>query len=244
MTQIRQEYMETYTQLHQQAVLGPQEETRRKKLKSDPRYIRLAALAQIDKMNVPELHAWEGAVDALPACVEFHAQLLDSSPICPSCHFQPSHMARQGSATSRLVQLEAELDLMLAHWEEALQNTLRSETARESLSRMTSAERQVIEQYLAAKEAPLPDDFAQIANRALRGIQKVSLEVNELLEALSIGGFPCTENDLRNRFETFLQAKMRGHDARNTRLSIERTGDTQSDAQLTAATVQVSGGNA
>ena len=53
LTQLRQHYMETYTQLHQQAVLGPQEETRRKKLKSDPRYIRLATLAHIDKMNVP-----------------------------------------------------------------------------------------------------------------------------------------------------------------------------------------------
>ena len=83
-------------------------------------------------------------------------------------------MVRQGSAASRLGQLEAELDLMLAHWEEALQSTLRSETAQESLSRMTIAERQVIEQYLATKDAPLPDDFVQIANRALRGIQKVS----------------------------------------------------------------------
>ena len=244
LTQLRQEYMETYTQLHQQAVLGPQEEARRKKLKSDPRYMRLATLAQIDKMNVPELRVWERALDSLPACVEFHTQLLDSSPICPSCCFQPAHVARQGSAAGRLGQLEAELDLMLAHWEEALQSTLRSETAQESLSRMTIAERQVIERYLAAKEAPLPDDFAQISNRALRGIQKVSLDVNELLEALSIGGFPCTEDDLRERFETFLQEKMRGHDARNTRLSIERTGDTQSDAQVTAATAQVSGGNA
>ena len=244
LTQLRQHYMETYTQLHQQAVLGPQEETRRKKLKSDPRYIRLAALAHIDKMNVPELRAWERAVDTLPACVEFHTQLLDSSPICPSCRFQPAQVVRQGSSASRLGQLEAELDLMLAHWEEALQSTLRSETAQESLSRMTIAERQVIEQYLATKDAPLPDDFVQIANRALRGIQKVSLDVNELLEALSIGGFPCTEDDLRKRFETFLQEKMRGHDARNTRLSIERTGDIQSDTQVTAAAAQVSGGNA
>jgi hypothetical protein len=170
--------------------------------------------------------------------------LLNSSPICPSCRFQPTHVARQGSAASRLGQLEAELDLMLAHWEEALQSTLRSETAQESLNRMTSTERQAIEQYLAAKEAPLPEDFVQIANRSLRGIQKVSLDVNELLDALSIGGFPCTEDDLHKRFETFLQAKMRGHDTRNTRLSIERTGDTQTDGQVTAVTAQVSGGNA
>ena len=195
-------------------------------------------------MALPNEEWRKEAEDELPACVEFHTQLLDSSPICPFCRFQPAHVVRQGSAASRLGQLEAELVLMLAHWEEALQSTLRSETAQESLSRMTIAERQVIEQYLATKDAPLPDDFVQIANRALRGIQKVSLDVNELLEALSAGGFPCTEEDLRKRFETLLQAKMRGHDARNTRLSIERTGDTQSDAQVTAVTAQVSGGNA
>ncbi len=244
LNQLRQQYIGAYAQLHQQAVLGPQEATRQKRLKSDPRYMRLATLAQIDKMNVPELRAWERAVDALPTCVEFHSQLLDSAPICPSCRFQPTQVARQGSAASRLGQLEADLDLMLTRWEEALQSTLRSETARESLSRMTIAERQVIEQYLATKDVPLPDDFVQIANRALRGIQKVSFDVNELLEALSIGGFPCTEDDLRERFETFLQEKMRGHDARNTRLSIELTGDTQSDGQVTAVTAQVSGGNA
>jgi Family of unknown function (DUF6079) len=59
LTQLRQQYIEAYTQLHQQAVLGPQEATRQKRLKSDPRYMRLATLAQIDKMNAPELRAWE-----------------------------------------------------------------------------------------------------------------------------------------------------------------------------------------
>ncbi len=206
--------------------------------------MRLATLAQIDKMDAPDLHAWERAVAAIPACEEFHTQLLDSAPICPSCRFQPTQVARQGSATSRLGQLETELDLMLTRWEEALQSTLRSETARESLSRMTIAERQPIEQYLAAKDAPLSDAFVQIANRALRGIQKVSLNVDDLLEALSAGGFPCTEDDLRQRFETFLRAQMRGHDARNTRLSIERNGDTQSDIQVTEVTAQLSGENA
>jgi hypothetical protein len=244
LTQLRQQYMEVYTQLHQQAVLGPQEEMRRRRLKNDPRYMRLATLAQIDKMNAPELRVWERAVAALPACVEFHTQLLDSAPICPYCRFQPTQAARQSSAARRLGQLEAELDLMLTRWEEALRNTLRSETARESLSRMTVAERQPIEQYLAARDAPLADDFVQIVNRALRGIQKVSLNVDDLLEALSAGGFPCTEDDLRQRFETFLRAKMRGYDTRNTRLSIERTGDTQFDAQAAAVIAQVSGGNA
>src|SRR6202022_1032661 len=113
LTQLRQQYREVYTQLHQQAVLGPQEATRRKRLKNDARYIRLTTLAQIDKMNAPELQMWERAVDALPACVEFHTQLLDSAPICPSCRFQPTQAARQGSAASRLGQLEAELDLII-----------------------------------------------------------------------------------------------------------------------------------
>jgi hypothetical protein len=244
LTQLRQQYIEAYTQLHQQAVLGPQEAGRRRRLKNDARYLRLAMLAQVDKMNASELQAWVKAVDALPACVEFHSQRLDSAPICPSCRFQPRQVVGQGSAASRLGQLETELDLMLARWEEALQSTLRSETARESLSRMTVAERQPIEQYLAAKDAPLSDDFVHIANRALRGIQMVSLDADELLSALSAGGFPCTEDDLRERFEMFLRAQMRGYDARNTRLSIERAGDTTSGVQATAVTAQVSGGNA
>jgi hypothetical protein len=244
LTQLRQQYIEAYTQLHQQTVLGPQEAARRRRLKSDPRYLKLTTLSQVDKMNAPELRTWEQALEALPACVEFHSQLLDSAPVCPSCRFQPTQTAKQGSAASRLGQLEAELDLMLARWEEALQSTLRSETAQENLSRMTAAERQPIDQYFSATDVPLSDDFVHVVNKALRGIQMVSLNANDLLEALVAGGFPCTEDDLRQRFETFLRDRMRGYDARNTRLSIERTGDTQAGVQAAAVTTKISGGNA
>lgn len=40
--------------------------------------------------------------------------------------------------------------------------------------------------------------------------------------ALKAGGLPCTREELQNRFKQFLDQQMRGHDAANTRLTLDQ----------------------
>lgn len=62
----------------------------------------------------------------------------------------------------------------------------------------------------------------EAANQALRGLRMVRFSADEVLAALALGGYPCTEDELRQRFDVLLSERMKGHDARNTRLAIEQ----------------------
>lgn len=53
-------------------------------------------------------------------------------------------------------------------------------------------------------------------------IQALTLPVDDLLEALKEGGLPCTVEELERRFDTFVHEAMHGHDARNTRLTLDQ----------------------
>ncbi|MGA9348557.1 MAG: hypothetical protein WBW48_07100 [Anaerolineae bacterium] len=46
--------------------------------------------------------------------------------------------------------------------------------------------------------------------------------VDDLLEALKEGGLPCIVEELQWRFAEFVRRAMRGHDSRNTRLTLEQ----------------------
>ena len=224
LTTLRQAYVTTYAELHQQYTLGPDEDDRRARLLRDDRYTRMRALAQIDVLNGPELKQWQDALVALPACRDFHPQLLDSAAQCPRCHFHPAQQAGGPFAASRLQQLDDQLTLTLQQWESALRTNLESETVKASRQSMTVAERSAVERYLASPgaDAALPSGFVDAANQALRGLRMVRLGADDVLAALALGGFPCTEGELRQRFEALLRERMQGFDARNTRLAIEQ----------------------
>ncbi|MFQ5343843.1 MAG: DUF6079 family protein, partial [Anaerolineae bacterium] len=221
---LKADYVAAYAELHRRLVLGPQADDRRRRLYDDLRLAGLNTLAGIDLLNVAELEGWKQAVTGLPTCREFHESAIEDSPTCPFCNLRPSQRRLDGRADQVLEQLGARLDELLVRWRRALQANLTSETARQSLQAMTPAERRPIEAFLEqGEDAPaIPEGFTAAATRALRGIQALTLPVDDLLEALKEGGLPCTLEELERRFDTFVRQAMHGHDARNTRLTLDQ----------------------
>jgi hypothetical protein len=121
--------------------------------------------------------------------------------------------------------LEERLDDILIHWRQALRDALTSETARRSLEAMIPDERAPIEEFLAQEDddPQIPAGFVEGAVQALRGIEALALLVEDLLEGLKEGGLPCTVEELKRRFNSFVGDQMRDHDARNTRLTLEQS---------------------
>ena len=113
---------------------------------------------------------------------------------------------------------------LLMRWRQALRDALISETARHSLEAMSPAERGPIERFLGQRDddPAVPQGFVAAATQALRGIEALTLPVDDLLETLKAGGLPCTLEELQRRFDGFLHEHMRGHDSRNTRLTLDR----------------------
>ena len=223
---LKADYVAAYTDLHGRLVLGPRADDRRLRLYDDVRLAALNELSTVDLLhpNRTELEAWKDAIAGLRPCREFHEGAIADTPTCPSCHLRPAQYRHVDQADQMLDQLDARLDDMLVRWRQALRDALESEPARHSREAMAPAERRPIERFLAqSDDAPdIPEYFVTAATQALRGIEALTLPVDDLLEALKQGGLPCTLDELQRRFAEFVGAEMRGHDPRNTRLTLDR----------------------
>ncbi len=220
---LRKEYMEIYGKLHARHVLGPTDDERRAQLLRDNRVKQMKELSRIDILSDQEFKRWGQVMIALPACREFHMTLLEDSPICPRCNFRPILTTNNERAVERLSALESQLETLYERWHEALRQNLQSESARQSFAAMTQAERRPIEAYIsrsAASNGALPDGFVEAANQALRGLETLGVNVSDLVAALSEGGFPCTVDQLTQRFNQYIRTTMTGYDQRNTRITI------------------------
>ncbi|MFH1907109.1 MAG: DUF6079 family protein, partial [Chloroflexota bacterium] len=224
---LKADYITAYTELHRQLVLGSKADDQRKKLYSDVRLKALEGLSEIELLNAgggSELSVWKQAVQRLPTCREFHEGMLTDSPTCRSCNFRPAQTSLVLNADQLLDQMDGRLDDMLMRWQQALRANLQSETVKHSLDAMSAKEKKPIDAFLAQKDndPAIPDGFARAASQALQGIEAITLGVDALLDALKTGGLPCTVDELQRRFGDYIQKTMRGHDARNTRLTLDR----------------------
>lgn len=221
---LKADYVTAYAGLHRQLVLGPQADDRRRRLYNDSRLAALDTLSAIDLLNRAELDVWKDRLTALRTCREFHEGAIADTPTCPSCHLRPSQQRHGGQADQVLDRLDDRLDDLLIRWRQALQANLTSEIAQRSLEAMTPGERQPIERFLnqSDDDPAIPEGFVASATQALRGIEALTLPVDGLLEALKAGGLPCTVEELQRRFISFVSQNMRGHDSRNTRLTLDR----------------------
>ena len=219
------EYRTAYTSLHQQMTLNQTADERRQALYNDPRLKMADELSTIDLLRSAaetNLNTWKKNLASLKTCREFHPAMLEQAPVCRSCHLRPTS-DRGISAEHTLTLLDEQLDTLVANWLEALRNALQSDTAQTSISAMAHTERQPIQAFLESKDLQeLPRGFAAAANRALRGMTAVALPAADLLDALQAGGMPCPPDELKRRFESYLQKALHGHDADTTRFTLER----------------------
>ena len=225
LTNLKQEYVAVYSDLHRKNVLTASGDDLRQRLYHDARFESMHALSGIELLTRSgDFEFWKQQLTGLLSCREFHEGAIADSPTCPYCHLRPSQ--HQGSANSdALVRLlDEKLSDLLKNWRKALQTNLSSETAQHSLEAMSPAERKPIEEFLKQSDEAesVPTNFVPAAIQALRGIQVVTIPVDTLLQALKTGGLPCTREELQNRFKQFLDLQMRGHDAGSTRLTLDQ----------------------
>jgi hypothetical protein len=224
---LKREYIKAYADLHTRLVLGPADDKRRSQLYQDPRYRALKELTRITLLaeNGDLLKEWERSISGIPACTDFHEGLLEDSPICPTCRFNPQKHPVQVSASVRLQNLTERLATLLDQWQCALRDALQSPHVQNSLNAMTAAERQPLEAFLqtTGETLTLPAGFVDAANKALRGVKAVRLSTADLLTALESGGLPCTVDEFKARFNRFLERALHGQDENTTRITLDTT---------------------
>ncbi|GAB4280594.1 MAG: DUF6079 family protein [Candidatus Promineifilaceae bacterium] len=220
---LKANYIAAYAQAHRHSVLGPNEDAQRREMMTGERWQALKALVTIDLLaaNKLEMDGWAQAVTNLRVCTSFHEGLLEDSPTC-TCRFRPRE-AGSRPAAERLDTLDKQLTALVLRWQQALRDSLNSETAQASMQALTAAEKAPLAQFLSQPDddPAIPAGLVTAANQVLRGIKSLPVSADDLLDALKEGGMPCTVHDLQERFNRFIKKTMHGYDAANTRLTLE-----------------------
>lgn len=224
LTKLKQDYINAYIALHSKARLGVNDEKKQTALRKDARLGTVRALANISLMPTSQLNDYETKLGQLKSCASLIENDLGASPYCPHCAFKPAN--EQGDlipAGNALKQLDDELDQLVANWQQTLLENLEDPFTQDSLGLLSSGSKKLIDAFLASRKLPDPmtTEFVNAVQEALSGLEKISVKGDEIKQALLQGGSPATPDDLRKRFEAFLNDRCKGKDATKLRFVVE-----------------------
>jgi len=219
----RKEYIGLYMKLHTRAHLGANEDKRKVSLMKDQRLEKLKKLATIDLMPASQLSDFQNRLAGLKTCFSLTEKDLESKPTCPHCEFRPGPEATTKTASQALIGLEEELEKITDHWTKSLLDNLNDPTVKQNMKLLKPKQSSLIGDFQKSKELPdkLEQPFVQALKELLSGLVKVVVKGSELREALLEGGSPATPEELRSRFEEFVNHRIKGHDPAKVRIVIE-----------------------
>jgi hypothetical protein len=184
----------------------------------------MRALAGISLMPTSQLTAFDDKLDKLKSCASLVESELSASPYCPHCSFRPAN--EQGDflpAANVLKQLDDELDKLLEGWQQTLLDNLDDPIIQANLDLLKASPRELINKFVETKKLadPVTPDFVGAVQEALSGLEKIGVSGDDIKKALLQGGSPATPDDLRKRFEAFLNERCKGKDASKLRFVVE-----------------------
>ena len=220
---LKKAYVQAYISMHVKARLGVNEDKRKALLLGDKRLHNLQKLSTIDLMPRQHLADFQNRLASLKSCFALTEQDLETSPICPHCGFKPSVEPATAPAGTMLDALDAELDEMVEQWTKTLLANLEDPTIRSNLGLLKAETRALIEDFMKKRTLPddLDQDFIHALQEVLSGLTKVSVKLTDMRDALLSGGSPVTPEEMRKRFEEYLDGLTRGKEPGKVRIVLE-----------------------
>lgn len=222
--QLKKDYIAAYTAQHSKARLGVAEDKTKARLQKDPRLVSMRALAGISLLPTSQLTSFEEKLNKLKSCAALVDSELAASPVCPHCNFRPAN--EQGDmlpAGNVLKQLDDELDRLLESWVQTLVDNLEDPIIQSNFELLKPSSRTIVSGF--AETGTLPDmvtpEFIAAVQEALSGLERITVTDEEIKQALLQGGSPATPEDLRKRFEGFLNDRCKGKDTTKLRFVVE-----------------------
>jgi hypothetical protein len=222
--ELKNEYKKAYIELHSRNRLGRAEDEKKRNLTSDRRFYALQKLNNIEIVQNNQFVAWREKLANLKTCFTLSLEQLDKIPYCPDCNFRPvAEPEIRPSAKYQLEELDTKLDEILEAATHTLLTNLADPIIQQNLELLKPDERAIINNFMANKELPevVDSNFVNALQQALSGLIRIPLRLTELAGALKLSEGPATPEELRVRFEAFLDELMRGNDPDKVRIVME-----------------------
>ncbi|MEO5366498.1 MAG: DUF6079 family protein [Magnetococcus sp. WYHC-3] len=223
LAELKSVFITVYNALHTRARLGVNEEKKASGLKRDSRLEQLKRLATIELMPASQLSSFQNRLAGLISCHRLTQQELEANPVCPHCSFRPNADGNAPPMADRLSRLEEDLESMVSGWTRTLLDNLSDPTTQESLELLKSEEREPVKAFLQSRALPDPlsQDFIHAVGKALKGLDRIGVSEHRLREAVFTDGSPATVEELRERFDRFLNGLVKGKEPGKVRIVLE-----------------------
>ncbi len=225
---LKQEYINLYLAMHTKARLGLNEDKRKTRLLQDDRLKTLSQLATIELMPHQQLIDFQNRLGDLKTCFSLTEEDLKASPICPHCGFRPSkeassHSGEFVSPSQRLDELDEELDSMIEDWTRTILSFLEDPTTQNTLNLLKAEDRALVDDFIKKRRLPdeITSDFLHALKEVLSGLVPVTMRQDELRAALLRGGTPVSPDEMKKRFEEYLDELIKGHVRDKVRIVLE-----------------------
>lgn len=225
LAELKTSYQDAYLELHKRAHLGAKEDEKKAALTQDPRLKQLQKLDAVEIMPHQQLQSFQDTLLGLNTCFALSRQDLDQSPVCPHTQYRPVESPPGTvSASQVLAGLDDRLDDLHRDWTQTLLSNLDDPTVGPNIELISdSVGKGELEAFI--KDRALPDPistaFVKALQEALTGLEKVAVTDAGLRAALTVGGIPCTVEELKGRFDAYVAELTKGKNTKKIRVVVE-----------------------
>ncbi|OHE16646.1 MAG: ATPase [Syntrophobacterales bacterium GWC2_56_13] len=222
--ELKKVFLVAYLSMHAKARLGVKEDKLKARLMSDERLKDLQKLSTIDLMPSQHLLEFQNRLGEVKICFALTEQDLDATPVCPHCNFRPGTEQAAVTAASVIEDLDSELDKMAESWTQTLLTNLEDPTTKERIRKvLTPHQRKIVEAFLESRTLPdkIDQDFLNAVKEALTDLTLVPVKITDLRDALLSGGSPTTPEEMKKRFEEYLDGVIKGKESGKIRIILE-----------------------
>lgn len=222
---LKTRYKNDYLEIHKQFRLGPKAQSQKEALKKDSRVEVLRALSSIEILPAQQFRSWEDTLIDLKNCTLLTMADLDYSPKCTHCGFERKNVVNTTvSADQRLADLDAQLDDLLKNWKATLRENMEDPTIQFNIDLLgDKSAAQIIKDFISGMDLPevINANLLQAIKDILKGLDRVSIKKEELYSSLNQSGLPITPNELRERFNSYLETIIAGREEKQIRIVME-----------------------
>jgi hypothetical protein len=220
---LKRKHIREYIDLHRKVRLTADGDKKKKKLMHDVRLKELDILSTIDLLPHQGLAQFKNELAAMETCYALTESDLEQSPVCPHCGFKPLQEYCSISVDHHLMQMDEKLEKLYNSWINTLYNNLQDPTVRQNFELLKGEQRKVVEAFLQSKN--LPDEvsgtFVETLQDLLSGLYKIPVNIEELKDALFKDGSPLKPDELKERFNTYMQNKLESREQSKIRFVLE-----------------------
>ena len=218
---LKNSYIEEYLKMHGKSRLDRLGDTKKSRLLKDVKFAKLSKLASVELLPIAQIIDFQDRLGRFKSCFSLISKDLEDSFFCLHCNFRPLGEPKIVANINTLItNLDEELEQIEIRWKQTLIDNLNDPAVQVKFSLLSSKKKILLEDFIKKQELPeeIDIEFIQTLQEVFSGLEKAEIKIEDLKNALTNGGTPCTLEELNNRFKLFLVTILKDKDPKNIRI--------------------------